>query len=94
MSTYDLSGAGIIGLSSSVVHLFVEVLVFGPGYSAGLATPTNYFHLGLLRLGRHGGYYPPIPLDATDQIIDVPDGVDTLGYSLKTTTTIRVTEEF
>jgi hypothetical protein len=94
MSQYDLNGAGVIGLSNNVARLFVEVIVFGSGISTGMAIPTNYYGLGLLRLGRRGAYHPPIPIDAADQVIECPPGIDTLGYSLLTTTSIRVTEDF
>ena len=94
MAVYTLLGSGIQGLSSGVAHLFVEVLVFGAGISTGMAIPTNYYGLGLLRLGWHGGFRPVIPVDATTMYITVPDPTDELGYFLFTSTSIRVTEEF
>lgn len=82
------------GLSTGVTGLFVDVLVFGAGLSSGNAVPTNYYGLGLLRIGWHGSYYPVIPIDAASMFIVVPDKADGLGYSLLTTTSIRVTEDF
>jgi hypothetical protein len=94
MAVFDLSGGGIHALTPGTTHLFVQVLVYGAGYSTGLAVPTNYFHLGLLRLGVQGGFYPVIPIDAPEMRIDCPVGATDIGYSLQTTTSIRVTEDF
>jgi len=94
MAVYDLTGAGVQGLSSGVAHLFVHVLIFGTPHTIGRATPPNYYDLGLLRLGWHGAYRQVIPIDATDMYITVPDPSDVLGYSLFDVTSIRVTEDF
>lgn len=92
MATYDLSGAGVIALTPGVTRLFVEVLIYGGRAEAGAAIPTNYYHLGLLRVGVQGAYAPVRPIDATEIFIDLPDGATNLGYSLFDTTTIRVSE--
>ena len=94
MAVYDLVGAGIQGLSSGTTHLFVEVIVYGAGISTGMAIPTNYYGLGLLRLGWHGGFRQVIPIDASMMFVTVPDPTDQLGYFLFTSTAIRVTESF
>lgn len=59
----------------------------------GQASPTNYFHVGLLRIGVQGSYGPVIPIDAASTFIDLPAGATTLGFSLFDTTNIRVTEQ-
>jgi hypothetical protein len=94
MAQYQLTGAGVIGLSSNVQRLFVTVTSFAAGYSTGTAIPTNYYRLGQLRLGVQGGYYPTIPLDGADMVVDVPPGVTSLGYGLDNVTSITVTEVF
>lgn len=93
MATYELSGAGVVGLSDSVTRLFVEVTIYPPGISTGLAIPTNYFHIGLLRLGVQGAYGHVIPIDASTMFIDLPSGVTSLGYSLQGSGMIRVSED-
>lgn len=94
MSVYTLTGAGVQGLTASTVRLFIDVLAFGAGYSTGGATPTNYYHLGDLRLGRDGYYYPVTFVDGAQIVLEVPAGVNLLGYSLFGATSIRVTEAF
>lgn len=95
MATYsNLSGAGVTGLSNNVTRLFVTVTVFGPGYSTGRSAPTNYYHLGLLRLGVQGAYFPSVPIDGASIVLDVPPGVTSLGYSLTPGTAITVQEAF
>jgi hypothetical protein len=93
MAVYNnLAGAGAQGLTPGTNRLFVDVLSYGPGYSTGEAAPQNYYHLGLLRLGVQGAYYPAIPVDGASIVVDLPVGVTTLGYSLKSGTSIKVTE--
>jgi len=93
MATYsNLAGAGTQALSSNVSRLYIDVVTFGKVISTGRAAPTNYFHLGLVRLGVQGAYYPPVPIDAAQMVLDVPPGVTTLGYSLQDVTTITVIE--
>lgn len=95
MAVYTpLAGAGVQGLSSQVQRLIVEVLSYGPGYSTGRAAPQNYYHLGLLRLGVQGSYYPSVPIDGASILLDLPVGVNLLGYSLEPGTSISVTEVF
>lgn len=92
MATFDLAGAGTRGLTSGTTHLFVDLVVLGPGYSTGRATPTNYFHLGLIRAMFHGSAYPVIPVDAFNMIIELPRETDGLGWSLTSGTSVHVTE--
>ena len=94
MAQYTLQGTGVIALSSGVSQLRTAVTVFPTGYSTGRAIPTNYYDVGLLRLGNQGSYYPPVALDATDTIVDVPGGVTSLGYSLFGAATATATEVF
>ena len=94
MAVYDLVGDGIISLSSNVRGLFVELQVVPDGVSTGLAVPVNYYHVGLLRLGRNGSYLPAIPIDANQQYVQVPIGFNGLGYHIKNVGAIRVTEDF
>lgn len=94
MVQHTLQGTGVVGLSPGVSQLRTSVTVFPSGYSTGRAIPTNYYDVGLLRLGNQGSYYPPIALDATDTIIDVPSGVTSLGYSLFGAATAVATEVF
>lgn len=95
MAVYNpLAGAGVQGLTPNVQRLIVEVQSYGPGYSTGRAAPQNYFHLGLLRLGVQGAYYPSVPIDGASILLDVPVGVTSLGYSLMPGTSIKVTEVF
>lgn len=93
MAVYTLNGAGIQGLSAGTTALYLEVLVFPSGISTGLAAPPNYYHVGSIRIGRHGAYRPAIPIDATDMWISLPDGADGFGYSVMNTGSIRVTED-
>lgn len=92
MAVHDLSGAGVIAVTPGTTHLFVDVLVFGANLSTGSAIPTDYFHLGALRLGVNGSYYHVQYIDAASMIIDVPPNVNVLGYSCHDVTSIRVTE--
>lgn len=92
MAAYDLSGAGQTSLTVGTTHLYVDLQVLGPGFSTGRAIPQNYFHLGLLRPMFHGAAYPVIPLDAFQQIIELPRETDALGWSLSPGTACRVTE--
>jgi hypothetical protein len=94
MAVYPLTGAGLQPLSALARRLLVDVTTFGTGLSTGQATPINFFHIGMLRLGRGGYFYPPFPLDAQHQCIDLPTGVDTLGFTCLAGTAITVTEEF
>jgi hypothetical protein len=73
--------------------LLVDVTSFDARRSAGRATPTNYYDLGLLRLGVLGSYGPTMAIDAASMFIDLPIGVNQLGYSLFGTTAIKVTEQ-
>jgi hypothetical protein len=92
MAVYTLSGAGTHSITDGTGKLYVEVTIFPATPGAGRASPTNYYDIGLLRLGDTGAFYPAIPIDATDMVIGVPQGVTTLGFSLFGATTIRVTE--
>lgn len=94
MAVYDLSGSGVQLLSPSITRLFVEVLLFPVGYSIGRATPTNYFDVGLLRVGVSDAYERVIPIDADHMFIDLPAGATSLGFSCFDSTVIRVSESF
>ncbi len=92
MATYHLSGAGVQGLTSGTLKLFVTVDTFPLVYTVGRATPPNYYGIGLLRLGEHGAYYAAVPIDATDMVMLVPFGADVLGFSLFDRVNITVVE--
>lgn len=93
MAVYsNLAGGGTQALSPGTTHLFVDVTIFGEGFSSGRAVPTNYYHLGLLRITFHGASYPVIPIDAANQIIELPEAYDGFGWSLAPETLITVTE--
>jgi hypothetical protein len=94
MSQYTLSGSGQQTLSPGVSQIRLTVTALGNGYSTGIAVPTNYYKLGELRLGAGGFFYPMIPIDATQQLIDVPAGVDTLGYGMQNSQTVTAVEVF
>jgi hypothetical protein len=82
MAEYDVTGSGVISLTSGVTRLFVEVLVFPVETNIGRATPTNYYDLALLRVGVEGAYGPVIPVDAAQIFVDLPTGTTSLGYSI------------
>lgn len=92
MASYDLAGSGVQALNSGFNHLFIDVLSFGPGISTGRAVPTNYFHVGLLRVGFQGASYREFPIDAAHMIVTLPEAYDALGYSLTPSTLIHVNE--
>jgi hypothetical protein len=58
----------------------------------GVANPSNWYHLGLLRLGTAHGYLPSFPIDATNQVIPCPAGVTEVGYQIKSGGTITIEE--
>jgi len=93
VAIYNLSGAGTQALTSGSTRLLVDVTTFDPRRSAGRASPTNYYDLGLLRIGVQGSYAPAFPIDAASMFIDLPFGATTLGYACFGTTAIRVTEQ-
>ena len=93
MAIYTLTGSGVQTLTGGTHRVYVDVLTYGPGYSTGRATPTNYFHLGLLRWMYHGASYPVIPIDASTMIIEGPALFEALGYSLEPGTSIQVQED-
>jgi len=92
MAFYDLAGQGVQLLSSNQTFLFLDITNFGQGWSAGVAVPTNYYKLGLLRIQYQGSAYPWFPIDAAHMIIPLPRIYDALGYSLSPSTLIHVTE--
>jgi hypothetical protein len=94
MAVYNLTGAGVVGLSSNVDRILVDVQLFTSDDRIGRATPPNYYDLGLLRWGVQGSYGPTLPIDSASMFLDAPAGVTSLGYSLFGTTAIRVTEQF
>jgi hypothetical protein len=93
MAAYtNLAGAGNQALTSGTTHLFVDVTIFPQGISTGRGIPTNYYHVGLLRIQFHGASYPVIPIDAAQQIIQLPQASDAFGWSLEPQAAITVTE--
>ncbi len=91
MATFTLTGSGTQALSTPG-SLAVTITVVTVVAEAGAATPSNWYHVGLLRLGTAHGYLPTIPIDATTQVIPCPVGCSTLGYFVKTGFTITVEE--
>lgn len=94
MATYTLNGAGTMNLSLGVTRLYVSVLAFPPGISVGTATPPNYFHVGMLRWGTHGAWYPARPIDAQVMVVDLGEDAQTFGWSLAGATSLQVVEAF
>lgn len=94
MAVYTLNGGGVQSLSAGVTRLLVDVLVFPGNPEVGAASPTNYFHIGLLRVGVNGSYAAVRAIDAASIFIDLPAGATSLGYSLFHGSSIRVTEQF
>jgi len=93
MAVYtNLAGGGTQSLTPGTTHLFVDVTIFGECFSSGRPNPTNYYHLGLIRIRFHGSSYPVIPIDAASQIIELPVANDGFGWSLAPETLITVTE--
>lgn len=92
MAVYTLSGSGAQALTSGTGKLYISMVTLPSVLSAGRASPTNYYDIGLLRLGDHGSYYPAIPIDAHDMVVAVPAQVTALGYSLFGAASIQVTE--
>jgi hypothetical protein len=93
MSHYDLTGVGVQALTPASSRLFIAIQVAPLTSGNGRANPTNRFDIGLLRLGVDDWYYPPVPVDADQMVLDLPSGVDQLGYSLFQITEIGVDED-
>jgi hypothetical protein len=92
MAVYNLTGAGVHALTPSTQRLFIEILTYPATTRAGRAIPTNYYDVGLLRVGIQGAYGPSIPIDASTMFLDLPDGATSIGYSLFETVAIQVSE--
>lgn len=92
MTSYDVTGQGIIPLTSGTTKVFVEILVRPPGVSVGTAFPQNPFHVGFVRPGFSDHYYPPIPVDGNAIVVDLPLSADSLGWSAINTAVLRLIE--
>lgn len=93
MSHYDLAGVGVQALTPATARLFVAITVSPIVSGTGRANPVNRFDIGLLRLGVGDWYFPARPIDADQMVLDLPSGVDNLGYSLFQIAEIGVDED-
>jgi hypothetical protein len=91
MATYTLTGSGIQAISAPGC-LAIVVTVFPTAYGAGNASPSNWYDLGLLRVGNAQGYLSTVPIDATNLLLPCPAAATHLGYSLKPGVTITAEE--
>lgn len=82
MASYTLAGTGIQLLTSGTTRLFVYISAAAPRAQQGQAYPPNVFHQGLLRAGVGDWFFPVMPIDAVQQVLDLPTGTDRLGYSV------------
>jgi hypothetical protein len=92
VATYALTGSGVQALTAGTTRVAVDVTTPLTGSAFGQASPTNYFHLGLLRPGVGTGYAPVHAIDAAHIFVDLPAGATSLGYALFHGTAISVTE--
>lgn len=92
MASYTLGGTGIQLLTSGTTRLFIYITAAAPRAESGSAYPPNIFHQGLLRPGNGDWFYPTIPVDATQQVLDLVPGVDRIGYSVYGDGVILVSE--
>lgn len=86
-----LSGTGSTTLSSPG-SLLIHITAKPTNRGVGHANPSNWFGLGVFRLGNANGWLPTFHLDADDQLVPAPSGMTRLGYSLVAGVTIDVTE--
>lgn len=93
MGHYDLSGVGVQALTAATARLFIAIQVAPLTAGAGRANPINRFDIGLLRLGVGDWYFHPVPVDADQMVLDLPSGVDRLGYSMFQIAEIGVDED-
>ena len=91
MAPYTLTGSGIQAISAPGC-LAIVVTVFPTAYGAGNASPSNWYDLGLLRVGNAQGYLSTVPVDATNLLLPCPAAATHLGYSLKPGVTITAEE--
>lgn len=92
MASYSLSGSGVQVLTAGTTQLYVVITTRSYPARDGQANPVNRFDQGLIRPGVDGFYYPTIPIDADQQIIDLPAGTTEIGYALLFGGVIRVGE--
>jgi hypothetical protein len=90
---YTLTGSGTQALAYPA-SLAIVITAHPTVVSSGNANPTNYFHLGLIRLGTSKGHLPAIPIDAANQLVPCPNGANILGYNLVSGVTITVEERY
>lgn len=93
MATYGpLSGTGTQALSSGVGALHVHVDTVPSRAGLGNANPANYFAIGLIRVGDGTAWWTPVPIEALDFWMGVPNGSTIFGYSVFSGGVIHVTE--
>lgn len=89
---YDLSGIGTQLLTAATARIFVSVTTYPTKYGFGRANPENLYDIGQLRFLIDGFCFQVFSIDAAQMVVDLPSGVDTLGYSLFGPSTIHVAE--
>lgn len=92
MATYTLTGSGTQELTASTTRLFIIVTTFPGNLKFGAATPTNYYHLGLIRPGISGFWAAPVPVEGLDTFMDLPTGTAQIGYNFAAGVTATVSE--
>jgi hypothetical protein len=94
MSTYTLTGSGVQTLNAGVGQLHVHINVLPARAGSGNANPVNFYHVGFLRPADATAFWAPIPIEATDDWIGLPNGTTRLGYALEPSGSIDVVEVF
>ena len=91
VATFTLTGTGTQALSTPG-SLAIVVTSSTSAFRNGNANPTNWYDVGLCRLGTAHGYLPSFPVDGTHMVVPCPVGTNILGYKLASGVTITVEE--
>jgi|SRR5215472_454921 len=92
MTVFTLTGQGSESLSTGTTTLFLTVDVLPPGWTAGDAYPTNYFRIGAIRFSITGYSWPPVYIDAIDQVVNVPAGADEFSFIINSGGSVSASE--
>lgn len=92
MASWSAVASGNHAVTTGTTHLFVDVVALPSGVSVGQAAPSNYYGVGLLRLGFRGSYRSAIPIDAFATLIDVPADTDIVAWHVFSPGSVTVTE--
>jgi hypothetical protein len=82
MASWSAIGSGSHALTAGTELLFVDINTLPAGVSSGNANPTNYYGVGLVRVGFHGSYRHPVPVDSFTTLIDIPSNADVVAWSV------------